>query len=360
MARNTVALLLAFLPLLALASQHPPHLRHRRHFERVRQVQANELDGRALHPEQINVAHAGAHRVIKREVAKRGDSCKPRQLVSSAPAETTTSSSSSTSATTTATDDVVAAAMITSPTTSSSSVNAQDAWAHGTSSSTWTQSSSTDSWTPSPTAGASGLLSITDNADEPNGTEDWLNCGINGGGWTPPMVRVDQLIASDLDANAAFAPCASYIDKFNQYGGQYNVHPIMLASFAMQESTCNPWATGGNGEAGLMQIAPENCGGAPSGEGSQGCWDVDFNIQRGAKLFSDMINSNGGNVIAAIGSYNGWNLKMTYADATAEASEGDCSAQNNLDYVYQFTNGWMQNKLGSSIGSIFNLKDCGN
>ena len=133
MARNTVALLLAFLPLLALASQHPPHLRHRRHFERVRQVQANELDGRALHPEQINVAHAGAHRVIKREVAKRGDSCKPRQLVSSAPAETTTSSSSSTSATTTATDDVVAAAMITSPTTSSSSVNAQDAWAHGVS-----------------------------------------------------------------------------------------------------------------------------------------------------------------------------------------------------------------------------------
>ena len=57
----------------------------------------------------------------------------------------------------------------------------------------------------------------------------------------------------------------------------------------------------------------------------------------------------------AIGSYNGWNLKMTYADATAEASEGDCSAQNNLDYVYQFTNGWMQNKLGSSIGSICEL-----
>lgn len=43
---------------------------------------------------------------------------------------------------------------------------------------------------------------------------------------------------------------------------------------------------------------------------------------------------------------------MTRADATAEASEGDCSAQNNLDYVYQFTNGWMQNQIGSSIGSI--------
>lgn len=40
----------------------------------------------------------------------------------------------------------------------------------------------------------------------------------------------------------------------------------MLASFAMQESTCNPSATGGNGEAGLMQLASENCGGAPNGK----------------------------------------------------------------------------------------------
>jgi membrane-bound lytic murein transglycosylase MltF len=33
----------------------------------------------------------------------------------------------------------------------------------------------------------------------------------------------------------------------------------MIASFAMQESTCNPGATGGGGEAGMMQIAPPNC-----------------------------------------------------------------------------------------------------
>jgi hypothetical protein len=44
------------------------------------------------------------------------------------------------------------------------------------------------------------------------------------------------------------------------------VPPILLASFAMQESTCNPSATGGNGEAGLMQIAQPNCGGAPGGK----------------------------------------------------------------------------------------------
>jgi membrane-bound lytic murein transglycosylase MltF len=85
---------------------------------------------------------------------------------------------------------------------------------------------------------------------------------------------MNQLIASDLHADGVFAPCKDYIDKFNAYGNQYNgklhteylapanlslVHPIMLASFAMQESTCNAGATGGNGEAGLMQISPPNC-----------------------------------------------------------------------------------------------------
>jgi hypothetical protein len=69
------------------------------------------------------------------------------------------------------------------------------------------------------------------------------------------------------------------------------------------------------------------------------------------QLFSNMISSNGGNVIAAVGSYNGWSKGMTYADATAEASEGDCSAQNNLDYLTQFFNGWMQGKSGSSLGT---------
>ena len=63
----------------------------------------------------------------------------------------------------------------------------------------------------------------------------------------------------------------------------------MLASFAMQESTCYQWATGGNGEAGLMQIAPENCKGAPTWSGSNGCWNVDFNIERGAKVGDDTL-----------------------------------------------------------------------
>lgn len=94
--------------------------------------------------------------------------------------------------------------------------------------------------------------------DHPNGSEDWLNCGVNGGGWSPPHVTIDQLIATELDSTGVFAPCAPYIEKFKQYGNEFNIYPIMLASFAMQESTCNPSVTGGGGEAGLMQIAPPN------------------------------------------------------------------------------------------------------
>jgi hypothetical protein len=44
----------------------------------------------------------------------------------------------------------------------------------------------------------------------------------------------------------------------------------MLASFAMQESSCNPNTVGGAGEQGLMQITPDKCKGAPNGN----CKDI--------------------------------------------------------------------------------------
>lgn len=81
------------------------------------------------------------------------------------------------------------------------------------------------------------------------------------------------------------------------------------------------------------------------------CYDVNFNIQRAAELFSGLISSNGGNVLLAIGSYNGWYSGLTYASGTAAASRGQCSAQNNLDYIHQFCNGWMQNKGGYTLGT---------
>lgn len=48
------------------------------------------------------------------------------------------------------------------------------------------------------------------------------------------------------------------------------VPPILLASIALQESSCNPSTVGGNGEQGLMQLTRDKCGGAPGGN----CQDV--------------------------------------------------------------------------------------
>jgi hypothetical protein len=105
----------------------------------------------------------------------------------------------------------------------------------------------------------------------PNGGLDWQTCGINDGGWKPPYVGIHDLVTKDLwdslnSGNSPFEPCRPYIDMFVNYGNQYDIPPIMLASFAMQESTCNPNTVGGGGEQGLMQITQEKCGGAPGGD----------------------------------------------------------------------------------------------
>ncbi|WRT64544.1 uncharacterized protein IL334_001476 [Kwoniella shivajii] len=374
---SAFTLIAAFLPLLALTSAsshapHPPHVRHRRIGNVVRHIRDGETVPRAAAAPRDNAGHAEAKRIIKKSVKKRGQKCRPRQAASSSLAPASSSASAS------------ASAVTATSTTAASQPDNNQAWGHLPSSQggdDWTATSansvtttSTSSWAAASTSASNsggsgggstsnyGILSMTDgtcgysNADgsAPNGAEGWLNCGVDGGGWTPPMVTAEQLIAAELSADGIFAPCGPYIDKFNQYAAQYGIKGIMLASFAMQESTCNPAATGGNGEAGLMQLASVNCGGAPGGN----CYDIDFNIQRAAELFTNLIDANGGNVLLAIGSYNGWSKGLTVGAATAAAGEGRCAAQNNLDYIHQYCNGWMQGKSGYELGTYFNLKHC--
>ena len=50
----------------------------------------------------------------------------------------------------------------------------------------------------------------------------------------------------------------------------FPVPPILLASIALQESSCIPSTVGGNGEQGLMQLTVDKCGGAPGGN----CQDI--------------------------------------------------------------------------------------
>ncbi|KIJ49621.1 glycoside hydrolase family 23 protein [Sphaerobolus stellatus SS14] len=204
--------------------------------------------------------------------------------------------------------------------------------------------------------GASGATSQITSSSGPNGNIDFLNCGINSGGWNPPNVQANQLITADFETalsspGTPFGPCAPYWDLFRTYANQHGFSPLILASIAMQESTCNPGAVGGGGEQGLMQITKDKCGNAPGGN----CQDPDYNIRTGAQFFADTLAGSGGNVIATLGKYNGWYTGLTYAAATAARYTSCCRCQNNLDYLLQTLNGWLQNINVATAGlSVYN------
>ncbi|KAJ7927383.1 hypothetical protein B0H13DRAFT_2312590 [Mycena leptocephala] len=47
------------------------------------------------------------------------------------------------------------------------------------------------------------------------------------------------------------------------------------------------------------------------------------------------------------------------AEATAARNSSYCRFQNNLDYLFQFMNGWMQNIDASGLEKYHNLDVCG-
>lgn len=193
--------------------------------------------------------------------------------------------------------------------------------------------------------------------DSPNGSIDFLNCGISksdpsGGKWSPPEVKMSQLkFSSSKDAakSQAFKPCAKYSAHFEQASRNTDVPVALLMSFAMQESTCNPNIDGGNGEIGMMQLTPDKCKHAD-------CYDVEQNIEIGAKYFKSQLDKFDGNVIEALGAYNGWFRGMTYNEATSK--KYGCHAQRNLDYHFQMLNGWILGKEGYKLTKYNNLASC--
>ncbi|KAJ7282986.1 lysozyme-like protein [Mycena rebaudengoi] len=211
------------------------------------------------------------------------------------------------------------------------------------------------------TGGNNGLISVGDGhcgnpgatsqitpTTGPNGAMYWLTCGIEAGGWNPPHVTVDELKVVDLtealkSGDSPFKACAPYVGMFYKYAGQFGLKPIMLASFAMQESGCNPNTVGGGGEQGMMQLTQEKCGGAPGGN----CKDPDFNIRTAARYFADVLNNN-------------WRQRLTVQKATAARYSACCRCQNNLDYIFQYVNGWCQNinAYAHSLGKYHNLDVC--
>jgi len=209
--------------------------------------------------------------------------------------------------------------------------------------------------------GPSGATKQITKLSGPNGNINWLNCGFEGAGWTPPFIRMQDVITQSLSSalqspSSPFKACSAYIPLFEKYGGQYGIPAIIMASFSMQESGCNPATVGGAGEQGLMQITEEKCVGAPGGN----CKDPDFNIHTATKFFAGTLADNNGDVLLSVGNYNGWYKGLTESKAFAAAKTDCCRCQNNGDYLHQFFNGWCQNinPYDAKLGKYFNLAVC--
>jgi hypothetical protein len=63
----------------------------------------------------------------------------------------------------------------------------------------------------------------------PNGALDWLNCGIEDGGWTPPHIAVKDLkyVALDDAVDGIFKPCKDYIEKFKAHAQENGCKSIL-------------------------------------------------------------------------------------------------------------------------------------
>ncbi|KAF2442199.1 glycoside hydrolase family 23 protein [Karstenula rhodostoma CBS 690.94] len=201
----------------------------------------------------------------------------------------------------------------------------------------------------------------------PNGSEDWLNSGMEADGWTAPFLSWDSLIKIDRKtfyANAGSA-CEQYDWAFQQAGDKHQIDPVFLAFIAMQESSCN--ADAGGPTPGLMQVACENY---PDGQCTN---DVAKNVDAGAAFLRNQLDSNNNNAIKVVGNYNGW---FTAGDQTGLnggrglsldypcSDDGKAHGQpQNLDYLQQTLNGWFLglNPYGDDnwLGQYHCSGDCG-
>ncbi|EHK46098.1 uncharacterized protein TrAtP1_013208 [Trichoderma atroviride] len=191
----------------------------------------------------------------------------------------------------------------------------------------------------SPTTGGSGACG-------PNGSQAWLNTGVQGNGWEPPFLDINSLTHISLDDyyNGVGQPCQQYDQYFKSSGSKYNIDPAILAFIAMQESSCN--ADAGGSTPGLMQCDPSNCQ-----NGQSSCqYPIQDNVDCGAWVLRSALDNTGGNAVHALGSYNGW---FTASDGTGlnggkGLTEGyPCSSEGkahgdpqNLNYLHETLNGW--------------------
>ncbi|KAG8756316.1 hypothetical protein FRC14_003178 [Serendipita sp. 396] len=183
----------------------------------------------------------------------------------------------------------------------------------------------------------------------PNGNIEFLNCGVRGGGWNPPRITLDNVICKPFSEvvnmpGNPFGGCSAYSQIFIDAGRDTGIPSTLLAAIAMQESSCQPWVTGRAGEVGMMQVTGEKC---PNGYAGPECYEPYTNVYIGARYLKGEIDRAGGNLLLAMGFYNGWYVGLTIDAANNKPS---CGQRNNLDYLQFVFNGYCQGVDPSSVG----------
>jgi len=355
--RSTSIIALTALVGISMVSAASPHGKfdRRSHKALIAERQAKEAAA-------VNQVSDVTKRASKKYKKRGGKVCRVKDAASAstlASASSTASSTASSSASVAINTPTVAAAILQPATTASassaSSSSSSQAWGD------WQQSSSSSAWTsetwPTTTSTSSthapaatnappansGLLyasgpcgDSSSSADHPNGALWWLNCGLSdSGGWNPPSVKASDLIAitNPADHPEVFGSCTQYANIFADAAAANNMPTALLMSIGMQESGCNRDATGARGEQGIMQVAGNAC---DPGD----CKEPWYNIHKGAEiLVSKMGGDPNGNIISALGQYNGWMPGMHAGAGAVYGPEGQ-----KVSYLDDMLNKWLQGK----------------
>lgn len=126
------------------------------------------------------------------------------------------------------------------------------------------------------------------------------------------VVTPEQALAMEPQTWAA---CEQYFWIFEKAERETGVPAIMMASFALQESSCNANTRGGGGEYGLCQITKDKC----EGRSDEECLDPEFNVMKAASFFKSTLDGFNGALLPALGAYNGWYPGLSYNGATSES-----------------------------------------
>jgi len=160
------------------------------------------------------------------------------------------------------------------------------------------------------------------------------------------MIKLDQLVFVPLaDAlkmkNNQFASCSSLLSIFQEVAQSTGVPDILLASIAMQESSCNPKAYSA-GSTGLFQLSSDLC--KPYSD----CYDSKSNTEGGANYINSLLKQFNGNIAEVMGNYNGWYKGIKPSDV----QDMPCAERQNWNYLQNIFNGFMQGVDGYSNGNV--------